>query len=102
MKIGQRVVRGADWEWSDQDGGAGSEGTCIDGGKGGWTKVKWDNGGSGSYKNGFDDAYDLAPAPVSNSSTDANHISVSNFPNRNIKIFPEWICPYIIYCCSTH
>ncbi|CAI7989113.1 E3 ubiquitin-protein ligase MIB2 [Geodia barretti] len=28
--VGARVVRGRDWRWSDQDGGAGREGTVVD------------------------------------------------------------------------
>jgi hypothetical protein len=72
--IGQRVVRGPNWEWSDQDGGVGNEGICIEGGRGGWTKVKWDKGGTSSCKNGIDGAYDLAPAP---SLTAAKQVVVS-------------------------
>ena len=28
--VGARVVRGGDWRWSDQDGGAGREGTVVE------------------------------------------------------------------------
>ena len=28
--VGARVVRGRDWRWGDQDGGAGREGTVVE------------------------------------------------------------------------
>ena len=28
--VGARVVRGRDWRWNDQDGGAGRDGTVVD------------------------------------------------------------------------
>ncbi len=42
-----QVVRGKDWKWGDQDGGAGSKGIVIEGSsdrEDGWVRVAWDNG----------------------------------------------------------
>ena len=47
---GLRVVRGPDWRYGEQDGGAGRPGT-VTGTKGnGWLNVRWDAGGSNSYR----------------------------------------------------
>ena len=56
---GLRVVRGPDWKWSNQDGGNGHVGT-VEGGDGGKVKVIWDDGDKNSYRNGAEDAADLA------------------------------------------
>jgi Mib_herc2 len=63
---GLRVVRGADWEWGDQDGGEGCVGTVIEvGGQGGSKNPKqtavvlWDSGSKGNYRLGYQDKYDL-------------------------------------------
>eukprot|EP00049_Salpingoeca_infusionum_P015690 m.307121 g.307121 ORF g.307121 m.307121 type:complete len:2248 (-) comp15932_c0_seq1:1557-8300(-) len=64
LKKGARVIRGLHWKWGDQDGGAGCEGTCEgkrDSDK--WIRIKWDKGGSNTYRMGADDCFDLAPAP---------------------------------------
>lgn len=56
--IGARVVRGRDWEWETQ--GSNTTGTIIgDGDSLGWTRVKWDNGHTNSYRIGYDNKYDL-------------------------------------------
>ena len=47
---GLRVVRGPDWEYGDQDGGAGRPGTVTERKSNGWLKVQWDAGGSNSYR----------------------------------------------------
>lgn len=57
---GLRVVRGRDWKWENQDGGAGGVGT-IDQGESneGWIKVKWDKGSTYYYRIGGEGKYDL-------------------------------------------
>ena len=58
MKIGTRVVRGADWKWGDQDGH--SEGRVIgELGDDGWIRVQWDNASTNSYRMGKEGKYDL-------------------------------------------
>ncbi|XP_052131262.1 uncharacterized protein LOC113214724 isoform X3 [Frankliniella occidentalis] len=55
---GLRVVRGPDWKWGDQDGGAGFLGTvekCM----GSTVSVLWDNGSRNKYRTGLDGNYDL-------------------------------------------
>jgi len=65
IPIGQRVVRGPNWNWGDQDGGAGNTGLCTALSTSGWTTVEWDRGASNVYKNGIDKCFDLAPVHVS-------------------------------------
>lgn len=60
---GLRVVRGPDWKWGDQDGGAGHVGTVMDssffGRYGAKTiTVLWDTGFRGQYRGG-PGSYDL-------------------------------------------
>ena len=58
--IGTKVKRGPDWQWGDQDGGAGKLGTVIEAiDPDGWIEVKWDEGGSNNYRWGVDGKYDL-------------------------------------------
>jgi len=60
MKVGSRVVRGADWSWKEQDGPPPGEGRVVDGvGADGWVRVHWDNGCSNSYRMGNEGKYDL-------------------------------------------
>jgi hypothetical protein len=60
LPVGTKVVRGPDWEWGDQDGGAGGTGTVVEHESDQWTKVTWDhNGRTASYKNGKDRTLDL-------------------------------------------
>ena len=47
---GLRVVRGPDWEWGEQDGGAGHSGTVMGRDSSGWLRVRWDTGGDNSYR----------------------------------------------------
>ena len=61
-----RVVRGPDWEWSNQDGGEGSVGTVVQIGsdtKSAITEpivlVQWDCGRKATYRAGMDGKYDL-------------------------------------------
>jgi hypothetical protein len=51
LTAGDRVRRGPDWQWSDQDGGVGGLGTVLKIDENGWIKVKWDRtGGTNSYR----------------------------------------------------
>jgi len=61
---GDRVKRGPDWEWGNQDGGDGL-GTVQSRDGAGWCEVEWDNGGSNSYRVGKDGAHDLCSASAS-------------------------------------
>ncbi|XP_018562377.1 E3 ubiquitin-protein ligase HERC2 isoform X2 [Anoplophora glabripennis] len=69
MKLGTRVVRGADWKWGDQDGNPPGEGRVIgELGDDGWVRVEWANGTTNSYRMGIEGKYDLnlasPPSPV--------------------------------------
>lgn len=66
--IGDRVVRGPDWKWGDQDGGDGHEGTVR--GLRQWhpadpedastsVVVLWDHGLYGNYRFGYKSAFDV-------------------------------------------
>uniref|UniRef100_A0A6B2EBN7 HECT-type E3 ubiquitin transferase n=1 Tax=Phlebotomus kandelakii TaxID=1109342 RepID=A0A6B2EBN7_9DIPT len=60
MKIGTRIVRGADWKWGDQDGPTPGEGRIISElGEDGWVRVEWDTGATNSYRMGKEGQYDL-------------------------------------------
>ena len=58
--LGQRVVRGPDWEWGDQNGGEGFVGTVagLEEGGGG-VIVQWDMGQRCRYRCGRDNKFDL-------------------------------------------
>ncbi|KAL1491483.1 hypothetical protein ABEB36_012074 [Hypothenemus hampei] len=73
MKIGTKVIRGADWKWGDQDGSPPGEGRIIgELGDDGWIRVEWANGTTNSYRMGIEGKYDLTlaspPSPVSSES----------------------------------
>lgn len=63
LSVGDRVVRGPDWEWDNQDGGAGKEGVVTKiKARGGWVTVQWDhnpNSKKNDYRWGNDECYDL-------------------------------------------
>ncbi|XP_012942946.1 E3 ubiquitin-protein ligase HECTD1 isoform X2 [Aplysia californica] len=63
MMPGARVVRGMDWKWRDQDGNPPGEGTVTGELHNGWVDVKWDAGGSNSYRMGAEGKFDLALGP---------------------------------------
>jgi hypothetical protein len=49
----QRVVRGKDWKWAEQDGGAGGVGTVVEGSADRtdkWVRVKWEAGAVNGYR----------------------------------------------------
>jgi E3 ubiquitin-protein ligase HECTD1 len=61
FREGLRVVRGKDWKWDDQDGGAGKVGVTSKDSSDGWCKVAWEGKQStNSYRIGADNAFDLA------------------------------------------
>mmetsp|Transcript_15791 Transcript_15791/g.53583 ORF Transcript_15791/g.53583 Transcript_15791/m.53583 type:complete len:142 (+) Transcript_15791:387-812(+) len=62
IHCGDRVRRGIDWKWGDQDGGRGRLGTVValaPSGKTGWYKVQWDSGEVQAYRYNNEDCYDL-------------------------------------------
>ncbi|KAJ1527956.1 hypothetical protein ONE63_007889 [Megalurothrips usitatus] len=60
IKVGSRVVRGADWKWGDQDGNPPGEGRVVAAlGDDGWVRVQWDSGSTNSYRMGKEGKYDL-------------------------------------------
>ena len=51
MKVGAKVMRGADWKWGDQDGGVLGVGRVIgELGEDGWVRVQWETGSTNSYR----------------------------------------------------
>ena len=61
LRVGDRVRRGADWKWEEQDGGDGRLGTVVRAPTAtGWARVDWDAGGGNDYRWGHSGAYDLA------------------------------------------
>lgn len=61
IKPGTRVVRGPDWKWHNQDGDPPRPGTVTSPIRNGWVDVKWDSGGTNSYRVGDGEKYDLLP-----------------------------------------
>eukprot|EP00290_Baffinella_frigidus_P019541 CAMPEP_0180215338 /NCGR_PEP_ID=MMETSP0987-20121128/15454_1 /TAXON_ID=697907 /ORGANISM="non described non described, Strain CCMP2293" /LENGTH=401 /DNA_ID=CAMNT_0022174013 /DNA_START=74 /DNA_END=1279 /DNA_ORIENTATION=+ len=59
MVVGTRVVRGTDWRWGNQDGGAGTVGVITAGAGDQWVSVSWDSGGGNNYRIGNGGSYDL-------------------------------------------
>lgn len=59
--IGDPVMRGPDWNYSDQDGGAGNVGVISRDYGPGWIVVIWNMNSNGAYcyRIGFNDAHDL-------------------------------------------
>ncbi|KAJ8985747.1 hypothetical protein NQ317_014400 [Molorchus minor] len=97
MKLGTRVVRGADWKWGDQDGNPPGEGRVIgELGDDGWVRVEWANGTTNSYRMGIEGKYDLnlasPPSPVtSETETEetSDHTSQLVKDNQLIKLLRE-------------
>ena len=60
LYVGDKVVRGPQWKWGGQDGGAGSVGTCHGrAASGDWVKVKWDGSGHANFYRYGADACDV-------------------------------------------
>ena len=62
IKKDDRVKRGPDWKWDNQDGGAGNLGTVIELKSDGWIRVKWDKGGTNAYRTADVGGTDLVKA----------------------------------------
>lgn len=88
-RVGMKVVRGKDWEYGDQDGGAGKVGVIqsersyypinedyL------WVRVKWEHGGSEAYRIGDKGKYHLYIAP-GESSTNQTINNQSQKPKQN-------------------
>ena len=70
-RSGDRVKRGPDWRWGDQDGGD-DHGTVTGvASYARWCRVTWDNGNSNSYRVGSDGAHDLCFVSASGSAGSA-------------------------------
>jgi len=50
VKEGMRVKRGPSWEYGNQDGGEGQEGTVLANDYDEWWRVQWDRGYSDVYR----------------------------------------------------
>nr|KAG5708186.1 hypothetical protein BaRGS_021120 [Batillaria attramentaria] len=60
LKPGDRVKRGKDWKWNNQDGSPPGPGTVTDApASKGWVNVTWDAGDSNNYRLGAQGCYDL-------------------------------------------
>ncbi|KAK7474954.1 hypothetical protein BaRGS_00033841 [Batillaria attramentaria] len=61
VKVGDRVVRGKDWKWANQDGDPPGPGTVISevSEHPGWWRVKWDAAAANNYRMGGEGKYDL-------------------------------------------
>ncbi|XP_078367292.1 uncharacterized protein LOC144651237 isoform X1 [Oculina patagonica] len=62
-QVGCRVIRGPDWKWGNQDGGAGNIGRVFSV-EGGVVKVRWPNGHTNTYRNGAEGATDVLVHPA--------------------------------------
>ncbi|XP_067046975.1 ankyrin-3-like isoform X2 [Acropora muricata] len=96
--LGVRVVRGPDWEWSNQDGGEGSVGTVVQIGsdtKSAITEpivlVQWDCGRKATYRAGMDGKYDLRILDTANGGE--RHLCIScDGCQRSPIIGSRWHC----------
>lgn len=63
LRVGDRVVRGRDWGWGNQDGSPPGPGTVVavptDKDHIGWVTVHWDSGRTDHYRMGDQGLYDL-------------------------------------------
>jgi hypothetical protein len=51
IRVGDRVRRGLDWQWNQQDGYSGNLGTVVEGsGLNLWVTVQWDRGARNTYR----------------------------------------------------
>lgn len=63
IQVGCRVIRGPDWKWGDQDGGAGNIGRVFSV-RNGVVEVRWPNGHQNTYRYGAEGASDLLIHPA--------------------------------------
>ena len=83
---GQRVKRGKDWKWDDQDGGAGYLGTVVDEGGGKWVKVLWDKSHTrADYRIGHDGCFDLVGVAGASSGPVKSYVK-----NQRVKRGKDW------------
>ena len=60
LRVGDRVRRGPDWKWDEQDGGSGRLGTVTRAPTSSeWARVEWDAGDTNTYRWGHEGAHDL-------------------------------------------
>ncbi|KAL4237200.1 E3 ubiquitin-protein ligase mib1 [Mactra antiquata] len=59
IAVGCRVERGKDWKYETQDGGPGNYGNVYDVTENGIVKVKWDTGGTFTYRYGAEGQFDV-------------------------------------------
>lgn len=60
VEVGDRVKRGRDWKWGNQDGNGIGTVIAQHESRPGWIRVQWDvNKSTNSYRNGAEDSYDL-------------------------------------------
>ena len=60
LPVGARVVRGPDWQWKEQDGGAGRPGTVVQAPTTpDWVRVAWDDGRENAYRWGHEGSHDV-------------------------------------------
>jgi len=83
IKTGDRVRRGRNWQWHNQDGYAGNLGTVVDGaGSDLWVSVEWDGGGRNTYRWGAEGQYDLEIVRGRDQSSSNDGIVVSESSNQ--------------------
>lgn len=67
IQVGDRVVRGPDWKWDNQDGGKGGKGTVVEIKRRGWVIITWDKKRSVKHDYRWGDqesySYDLEVVP---------------------------------------
>lgn len=63
IQVGCRVIRGPNWKWGNQDGGAGNIGRVY-AVNGGVVEVRWPNGHTNTYRNGAEGAVDVLVHPA--------------------------------------
>eukprot|EP00727_Mastigamoeba_balamuthi_P004107 m51a1_g13694 putative hect domain and rcc1 family domain containing protein (1787) ;mRNA; r:16347-29979 len=83
---GKCVVRGKDWKWSDQDGGAGCVGR-VESCKDGRARVKWANGYSSMYRYGAEGAFDLQ---ITQEALRGREAEVEDITGKNVVRGRDW------------
>jgi hypothetical protein len=82
--IKERVLRGGDWKWHDQDAGTYGTITSVDNQK--WVGVRWDLGTSNFYRYDLDGNFDIRGCPQNAEASDA--IELGN--SQDTKILPNY------------
>jgi len=63
IQVGCRVIRGPNWKWGNQDGGAGNIGRVF-AVRNGVVEVRWPNGHTNTYRHGAEGAVDVLIHPA--------------------------------------